>query len=175
MSPAFAPGALTVHHDPRELRRVTTALRGAGRRVVLVPTMGALHAGHLELVRHARRVPGSVCVVSIFVNPLQFGDAADLETYPRTLERDVELLREAGVELVLAPSVEGMYPHGRGRTTVAAGPLGDELEGASRPGHFDGVLTVVTKLFELVRPHEAFFGEKDYRSEERRVGKECLL
>ncbi|GAB2933907.1 pantoate--beta-alanine ligase [Rhodococcus aerolatus] len=160
---AFTPGALTVHHDPRALRRVTTALRAAGRQVVLVPTMGALHAGHLELVRHARRVPGSVVVVSIFVNPLQFGEAADLDAYPRTLDRDVALLREAGVELVLAPSVDGMYPHGQGRTTVHSGPLGDELEGASRPGHFDGVLTVVTKLFELVRPHQAYFGEKDYQ------------
>ena len=158
----FSPGAATVHHDPLELARTTRVLRVTGRRVVLVPTMGALHAGHLELVRHARRVPGSTVVVSIFVNPLQFGAGEDLGTYPRTLERDTELLREAGVDLVFAPSAEGMYPRGR-RTMVHAGPLGDELEGASRPGHFAGVLTVVAKLLTIVGPDPAFFGEKDFQ------------
>jgi pantoate--beta-alanine ligase len=158
----FTPGAATVHHDPAELARTTRALRAAGRRVVLVPTMGALHAGHLELVRHARRVPGSTVVVSIFVNPLQFGAGEDLEAYPRTLERDTELLREAGVDLVLAPSADAVYPHGR-RTTVHPGPLGAELEGASRPGHFAGMLTVVAKLFAVVGPDTALFGEKDFQ------------
>ena len=158
----FTPGAATVHHDPRELARTTGVLRVTGRRVVLVPTMGALHAGHLELVRHARRVPGSVVVVSIFVNPLQFGAGEDLDTYPRTLERDTELLREAGVDLVFAPSAGSMYPRGR-RTMVHPGPLGDELEGASRPGHFAGVLTVVAKLLTIVGPDTAFFGEKDFQ------------
>ena len=158
----YSAGAATVHHDPAELARTTRALRATGRRVVLVPTMGALHAGHLELVRHARRVPGSVVVVSIFVNPLQFGVGEDLDAYPRTLEPDTELLREAGVDLVLAPSAEGMYPHGR-RTTVHPGELGEQLEGASRPGHFAGMLTVVAKLLTIVGPDTAFFGEKDFQ------------
>jgi len=162
-SGTFTHGHLTVHHDPRELRRVARALGATGRHVVLVPTMGALHAGHLELVRHARQVPGSVVVVSIFVNPLQFGVGEDLDVYPRTLERDTELLRDAGVELVLAPSVDGMYPHGPGRTMVCPGPLGAELEGASRPGQFAGMLTVVAKLFAIVGPATVFFGEKDYQ------------
>lgn len=158
----FMPGELAVHHDPARLAATTRALGATGRSVVLVPTMGALHAGHLELVRHARRVPGSVVVVSIFVNPLQFGAGEDLDAYPRALSRDVDLLREAGVELVLTPSAESMYPHGT-RTTVHPGALGDELEGACRPGHFAGVLTIVAKLLVLLRPASAFFGEKDYQ------------
>ncbi|WP_127781846.1 pantoate--beta-alanine ligase [Rhodococcus sp. X156] len=155
--------ATTVYHDPAELRRVTRALRGTGRQLVLVPTMGALHAGHLELVREARCVPAAVVVVSIFVNPLQFGPGEDLDAYPRTLDRDVELLREAGVQLVFAPSAAQMYPHGGARTTVVPGPLGVELEGVSRPTHFAGMLTVVNKLFNIVGPHVALFGEKDYQ------------
>src|SRR5699024_1698742 len=130
--------------------------------VVLVPTMGALHDGHLALVEAARRTPGSVVVVSIFVNPLQFGPGEDLDTYPRTLESDVEKLRAAGVDLVFAPSPADMYPDGP-RTTVQPGPAGDILDGAERPGHFAGVLTVVAKLFGIVRPHRAYFGEKDYQ------------
>ncbi len=160
--PRFTPGELAVHHDPAQLAATTRALGATGRSVVLVPTMGALHAGHLELVRHARRVPGSVVVVSVFVNPLQFGAGEDLDAYPRALARDVDLMREAGVELVLTPSVASMYPHGT-RTTVHPGPLGDELEGRARPGHFAGVLTVVAKLFSMLRPASALFGEKDYQ------------
>ncbi|MPZ66490.1 MAG: pantoate--beta-alanine ligase [Pseudonocardiaceae bacterium] len=158
----FTPGTLTVHEDPAELGRVTRALRGSGRPVVLVPTMGALHAGHRELIRVARRTPGAVTVVSIFVNPLQFGAGEDLDRYPRQLESDVEICRAEGVELVLAPDAAAMYPPGAG-TTVSAGPLGDELEGARRPGHFTGVLTVVAKLFGIIRPDRALFGEKDYQ------------
>jgi pantoate--beta-alanine ligase len=158
----FTPGELTVHRNPAELGRVTRALRGAGRPVVLVPTMGALHAGHRELIRAARRTPGAVTVVSIFVNPLQFGAGEDLDRYPRRLETDVEVCRAEGVELVLAPDAAAMYPPGA-TTTVDAGPLGDELEGASRPGHFTGVLTVVAKLFGIIRPDRALFGEKDYQ------------
>jgi len=154
-------GELTVHHDPAGLTKVTKALRGVGRTVALVPTMGALHAGHLELVRQAK-LTGAVVVVSIFVNPLQFGANEDLDAYPRTLEADLELLREAGVELVFAPSVTDMYPNGP-RTTIHPGPVGSELEGASRPGHFAGMLTVVAKLFNIVAPNTAFFGEKDYQ------------
>ncbi|MQA14593.1 MAG: pantoate--beta-alanine ligase [Pseudonocardiaceae bacterium] len=158
----FTPGTLTVYEDPAELGRVTRALRGTGRRVVLVPTMGALHEGHRELIRVARRVPGAVTAVSIFVNPLQFGAGEDLDRYPRQLEADLEACREEGVELVLAPDAGAMYPPGSD-TTVDAGPLGVELEGASRPGHFTGVLTVVAKLFGIIRPDRAVFGEKDYQ------------
>jgi pantoate--beta-alanine ligase len=159
----YAPGALTVHRSPRDIAPVTRTLRAAGRRIALVPTMGALHDGHRELVRHARRAPGAVVpVVSIFVNPLQFGAGEDLERYPRPLEADLEACREEGVELVLLPGVEDMYPEGA-ETTVVPGPLGDRLEGAVRPGHFAGVLTVVAKLFHIVGPDLAFFGEKDYQ------------
>ncbi|GAA5048228.1 pantoate--beta-alanine ligase [Nocardia callitridis] len=158
---AYRPGELTVHHDPATIGAVSKALRGVGRTVGLVPTMGALHEGHLELVREAKRT-NQVVIVSIFVNPLQFGAHEDLGKYPRTLEADVDLLRANGVDLVFAPSAAQMYPDGS-RTTVQPGPLGAELEGASRPTHFAGMLTVVAKLFQITRPNEAFFGEKDYQ------------
>jgi pantoate--beta-alanine ligase len=159
----YAPGELTVHTAPAAIAAVTRALHGAGRRVALVPTMGALHEGHRELIRHARRAPGaSVTVVSIFVNPLQFGPDEDLARYPRPLEADLDVCREEGVELVLTPDVADMYPPGA-TTTVAPGPLGDEMEGVVRPGHFAGVLTAVAKLFHIVGPDVAFFGEKDYQ------------
>ena len=159
---SFTAGHLTLHADPAELARVTRSLRATGRRVVLVPTMGALHAGHRELIRVARLVPGAVTVVSVFVNPMQFGAGEDLARYPRSLEADLELCRSEGVELVFAPGTAAMYPTGAG-TTVHPGPLGSELEGVSRPGHFAGVLTVVAKLFGIVRPDRALFGEKDYQ------------
>jgi len=159
----FDPSTLAVHHDPAEIGRVCRALRATGRQLVLVPTMGALHAGHLELVRQAKRVPGAIVVVSIFVNPLQFGADEDLDAYPRTLGRDTELLREVGAQLVFAPSARDMYPHGGARTTVHPGPLGAELEGAVRPTHFAGMLTVVAKLFAMLAPNAAYFGEKDYQ------------
>lgn len=159
----YAAGRLTVHSDPAKLAPVTRALRGAGRKIVLIPTMGALHEGHRELIRHARRIPGSIVpVVSIFVNPLQFGAGEDLDRYPRPLEDDLEVCREEGVELVFTPQAEHMYPPGS-ETRIAAGPLGDELEGAARKGHFDGVLTVVAKLLHIVGPDVAVFGEKDYQ------------
>jgi pantoate--beta-alanine ligase len=160
----YVPGEVTVHTAPATLAPVTRALRGAGRRVALVPTMGALHEGHRELIRHARRMPGAgVVVVSIFVNPLQFAPGEDLARYPRPLEADLQVCREEGVELVLAPGVEAMYPGGATTTSVDPGPLGAELEGAVRPGHFAGVLTVVAKLLHVVGPDVAFFGEKDYQ------------
>jgi pantoate--beta-alanine ligase len=158
----FHPGQLNVYETPRAVAEVTRALRHTGRRVMLVPTMGALHLGHLALVRAAKRVPGSVVVVSIFVNPLQFGAGEDLERYPRTMADDLEMLRREGVEVVFAPTGEAMYPDGP-RTSVHPGPLGQELEGASRPTHFAGVLTVVLKLLTIVGPDRAFFGEKDYQ------------
>jgi pantoate--beta-alanine ligase len=159
----YAAGQLTMHRSPAEIAPVTRALRGAGRKVALVPTMGALHDGHRELIRHARRTPGAtVTAVSIFVNPLQFGAGEDLDRYPRPLEADLEVCREEGVELLFLPGVTDMYPDGAD-TTIAPGRLGDELEGAVRPGHFAGVLTVVAKLFHIVAPEVAFFGEKDYQ------------
>ncbi|WP_156661528.1 pantoate--beta-alanine ligase [Mycobacterium sp. 852002-51163_SCH5372311] len=160
--PAFRPGELNVYQNPRDVTDVSRALRHTGRRIMLVPTMGALHDGHLSLVRAAKRVPGSVVVVSIFVNPLQFGAGEDLDAYPRTLDDDLALLRGEGVEIVFAPTAAAMYPDGL-RTTVQPGPLAAELEGGPRPTHFTGVLTVVLKLLQIVRPDRVFFGEKDYQ------------
>lgn len=161
-APQFSAGQMNVYPTPRAVSDVSRALRHTGRRVMLVPTMGALHDGHLALVRAARRVPGAVVVVSIFVNPLQFGAGEDLDAYPRTLDTDLERLGEEGVEVVFTPTPAAMYPEGP-RTTVQPGPLGAELEGASRPTHFAGMLTVVLKLLQIVRPDRAFFGEKDYQ------------
>ncbi len=158
----FSAGQLNVYPTPESVSDVSRALRHTGRRVMLVPTMGALHDGHLALVRAAKRVPGAVVVVSIFVNPLQFGAGEDLEAYPRTLEADLEALADEGVEVAFTPTPDTMYPVGP-RTTVHPGPLGAELEGAVRPTHFAGMLTVVLKLLQVVRPDRAFFGEKDYQ------------
>jgi len=127
--------------------------------VALVPTMGALHDGHLRLVRQARELAG-VVVVSIFVNPLQFGPGEDLDRYPRTLDADVAAL-EGVADIVFAPSAAEMYPLGESSTRVTAGEVGSLFEGASRPGHFDGMLTVVAKLFGIVQPDVAVFGQKD--------------
>jgi pantoate--beta-alanine ligase len=162
MDKRFCPSELNVYTAPDEMAAVARALRHTGRRVMLVPTMGALHEGHLALVRTAQRVPGSVVVVSIFVNPLQFGPNEDLDAYPRTLESDLEMLRAENVEIAFAPNSTAMYPAGQ-RTTVHPGPLGAELEGAARPTHFAGMLTVVLKLLQIVGPDRAFFGEKDYQ------------
>ena len=160
--PKFDIGELNVYSNPCDAGKVSRALRHTGRRVMLVPTMGALHDGHLALVRAAKRVPGSVVVVSIFVNPLQFGAEEDLDAYPRIVEDDLALLRGEGVEIAFTPSVAAMYPEGP-RTAVHPGPLGSELEGAARPSHFAGMLTVVLKLLQIVSPDRVFFGEKDYQ------------
>jgi len=128
--------------------------------IVLVPTMGALHAGHLALVAKAVEVGGTI-VVSIFVNPMQFGPREDLARYPRRLEEDLDALGDAGVDFVFAPAAEDMYPSGASATKITAGNIGSTLEGRSRPGHFDGVLTVVAKLFHIIAPSAAVFGEKD--------------
>jgi pantoate--beta-alanine ligase len=161
-SPAFSAGELNLYSAPRDVADVSRALRHTGRRVMLVPTMGALHDGHLALVRAANRVPGAVVVASIFVNPLQFGAGEDLDAYPRTLDDDVAKLRGEGVEIVFTPTAAAMYPDGL-RTTVQPGPLAAELEGGVRPTHFAGMLTVVCKLLQIVRPDRIFFGEKDYQ------------
>jgi pantoate--beta-alanine ligase len=130
--------------------------------VGLVPTMGALHAGHLALLEQARQRSVAV-VATIFVNPMQFGPNEDLELYPRALDDDLAMCEKAGVDVVWAPSVADVYTGGPAHVTVEPGPLGSELEGAIRPGHFAGVLTVVAKFFNLVRPAIGFFGEKDYQ------------
>ncbi|EGD54430.1 pantoate--beta-alanine ligase [Gordonia neofelifaecis NRRL B-59395] len=160
-SDLYAPGRMTVHRDPAQLHRVTKALRAAGKRVALVPTMGALHQGHLQLVKAAKR-RCDVVIVSIFVNPLQFGAGEDLDAYPRTFDADCALLEPLGVELVFAPTASAMYPSGP-RTTVQPGEAGAILEGQSRPTHFAGMLTVVNKLLNIAAPHAAYFGEKDYQ------------
>ena len=141
------------------------ALDGRPRPVGLVPTLGARHGGHTALMERARKEVGSEApvVVSIFVNPMQFGPGEDLDRYPRTFDTDLELCAEQGVDVVFAPSVEEVYPGGDPHVTIDPGPLAAELEGKSRPTHFHGVLTVVAKLFGLVRPDVAVFGEKDYQ------------
>ncbi len=160
-APAGGPAAPAVASDRAELAGELARLRAAGRTVVLVPTMGALHEGHRALLREAHR-HGDAVVVSIFVNPLQFGPAEDLDRYPRTFAADLRACAEEGASLVFAPSSGVMYGAGA-QVTVHPGPIGEELEGASRPGHFSGVLTVVAKLFGLIRPDVAVFGEKDYQ------------
>jgi pantoate--beta-alanine ligase len=142
-----------------ELAAARAALDGP---VGLVPTMGALHAGHRALLDTAREQSVSV-VTSVFVNPMQFGPTEDLAVYPRTLEDDLAMCADAGVDVVWAPSVADVYPGGDPQVQIHPGPLADQLEGAVRPGHFAGVLTVVAKLFGLVRPAVGYFGEKDYQ------------
>lgn len=143
------------------LRQKLAPRRRAGQTIGFVPTMGYLHQGHLSLVGRAKS-ENDVTVVSIFVNPLQFGKNEDLEKYPRDLARDSAMLEEAGVDYLFAPGVEDMYPEPM-QTVVDLPKLGSELEGEARPGHFAGVSTVVTKLFNIVQPDAAYFGEKDYQ------------
>lgn len=146
--------------DAGDLRAHTDAVRARGGDVGLVPTMGSLHEGHLSLIRRAREERATV-VVSIFVNALQFADPADLESYPRNEERDLALCDVEGVDVVWAPPVEQVYPPGVELAHPDPGPVGDSFEGASRPGHFEGVLTVVHRLFGVTGPCSAYFGEKD--------------
>ncbi|MGH8462215.1 MAG: pantoate--beta-alanine ligase [Stenotrophobium sp.] len=153
---------LTLHTIP-ELRAQLNAWRKAGLRIALVPTMGNLHRGHLELVRRGREVADRV-VASIFVNPLQFGPTEDYGRYPRTLEQDQAALEQAGADLLLAPTAQEVYPRGMdGLTRVSVPGIANILCGQFRPGHFDGVATVVSILFNLVQPEIALFGEKDYQ------------
>lgn len=156
-------------HTREELADLLADARRAGGHIAFVPTMGALHEGHASLVRTARAATDGPVVVSIFVNPMQFAPTEDLDRYPRTLAADLEVCAAEGVDVVFAPSVEEMYPGGFSHdsvhdgVTVAPGALASILDGESRPGHFDGVLTVVAKLFGLVRPDIAVFGQKDYQ------------
>lgn len=147
----------------RELRAAVARARGEGKRIGFVPTMGNLHSGHGALVTKAAQRADFV-VASIFVNPLQFGAGEDLDTYPRTLAADQERLLQAGCQLLFAPTVEEMYPDGMAvQTRVSVPQLSEGLCGASRPGHFEGVATVVSKLFNMVQPDLAVFGEKDFQ------------
>jgi pantoate--beta-alanine ligase len=153
---------MQLHTTIAALRAQLASWRAAGERIALVPTMGNLHAGHLSLVALARQQAARV-VVSIFVNPLQFGVGEDYERYPRTLERDRALLEGAGVDALFAPAAAEMYPSGVAQTRIEVLPLSGMLCGASRPGHFSGVATVCAKLFHIVAPDCAVFGAKDYQ------------
>ena len=146
-----------------ELRAAIAADRSVGKRIAFVPTMGNLHEGHLQLVRRAKKI-ADIVVVSIFVNPLQFGPTEDLDKYPRTLAADKEKLFGEGANYLFTPGVEEMYPNGvDAQTRITVPELSDTLCGASRPGHFSGVATVVTKLFQIVQPDVAIFGKKDFQ------------
>lgn len=152
---------LAIIRTVQQLRAQVAMWRTAGETVALVPTMGALHDGHMALVHHAQAVADRVCV-SLFVNPAQFGKNEDLDTYPRNEDRDAELLSQAGADLLYAPDVVQMYPHGDA-TKVSVGELGEILEGLSRPGFFIGVATIVTKLLLQCQPDYAIFGDKDFQ------------
>lgn len=149
-------------HTIDEVRRAVREVRVGGGTVALVPTMGYLHEGHMSLVDRAREQADWVAM-SIFVNPMQFGPREDLARYPRDLERDLEMARGRGVDLVFAPEVEEMYPLGEPQVSVVPGALAERMEGAIRPGHFRGVLTVVAKLFGIFQPDVAVFGQKDFQ------------
>lgn len=152
---------MNVIRTVKELRQAVADAKAAGLKVGLVPTMGALHAGHVSLIDRARRECGFV-VVSDFVNPTQFNNQQDLLTYPRTEEADCEKMERAGVDVAFIPSVEEMYPEPDTRQ-FDLGPVADVMEGAMRPGHFNGVAQIVSKLFAIVEPDKAYFGEKDFQ------------
>jgi pantoate--beta-alanine ligase len=158
---AAREGFVQIIRTIESLRGALLTNRRAGKSITIVPTMGYLHRGHLTLVERAR-AENDITVVTIFVNPLQFGANEDLSRYPRDLDRDCAMLREAGVDFVFAPEVAEMYPQPM-QAVVDVPHLGSKLEGEVRPGHFAGVATVVTKLFNIVGPDRAYFGEKDYQ------------
>ena len=152
---------MKVIHTIKDLQAELSVLKAQGKKVGLVPTMGALHAGHASLVKRSVN-ENEVTVVSVFVNPTQFNDKNDLVKYPRTLDADCKLLEACGATYAFAPSVEEMYPESDTRQFSYA-PLDTVMEGAFRPGHFNGVCQIVSKLFEAVKPHRAYFGEKDFQ------------
>lgn len=152
---------IKIFRTASELAAQVGAWRGDGKIIGLVPTMGALHAGHMALVHQAKKTCDKVCV-TLFVNPTQFGEGEDFNSYPRDEEKDRTMLQDAGADILYAPSVDEMYPNGT-TATLSAGAMGSVLEGAFRPGHFDGVATVVERLFSHANPDRAYFGEKDYQ------------
>lgn len=152
---------MQIIHETTAMQQYAEAQRRAGRSIGLVPTMGALHEGHLSLIRRSR-ADNDVAVMTLFVNPMQFDRKDDLARYPRDLDRDADLAKAAGAEVIFHPSAEEMYPKGYA-TYVTVEGLTDRWEGATRPGHFRGVATVCTKLFAVCRPHRAYFGQKDYQ------------
>jgi pantoate--beta-alanine ligase len=158
-APSSSRGEVHVARTRADLAAARDAMTG---HTAVVMTMGALHEGHASLLRAARKDADHL-IMTLFVNPLQFGPNEDFDRYPRTFDRDLEIAAEEGVDLVFAPGVEDMYPNGQPTIRVNPGPLGEILEGASRPGFFHGVLTVVLKLLHLTRPDAAYFGEKDYQ------------
>lgn len=157
---------MQIIHNISELRETVTSLKQAGKIIAFVPTMGNLHQGHLQLVEQGLS-EADIVICSIFVNPLQFGENEDFDKYPQTLAADAAKLQQLGCDIIFAPGVDEMYPqsegHGRDQAQVLVPGIGDILEGASRPGHFTGVATVVAKLFNMVQPDIAIFGEKDYQ------------
>ncbi len=157
---------MQIIHTISEIRELVTACKQTGKVIGFVPTMGNLHQGHLQLVKMALST-SDIVICSIFVNPLQFGEGEDFEQYPRTLEADAKKLQQAGCDIIFAPAVDEMYPEsdggGRDQSQVSVPGISDILEGASRPGHFTGVATIVAKLFNMVQPDKAVFGAKDYQ------------
>lgn len=153
---------MIVYRKSDEAEKEISAIRKSGKKIGFVPTMGALHQGHLSLVEHSKK-ENDFSVVSIFVNPTQFNSSTDLEKYPRTEEADLKLLEEIGCDAVFIPTVDEIYPNGSHSEKFDFGGLELQMEGKFRPGHFDGVGTVVKRLFEIVRPDNAYFGEKDFQ------------
>jgi len=149
-------------HTNKELEEAVSKAKESGRTIGFIPTMGALHEGHLSLVRQAQQ-DGHFVVVSIFVNPLQFNQTSDYESYPRSIGVDARLLTDAGIDLLYAPSANEIYPAGVTLKEPAVGSIGERFEGEIRPGHFAGMLKVVSRLFDLARPDAAYFGEKDFQ------------
>ena len=154
---------MKIVRDPKRMQALSNKVRQRGKKIGLVPTMGALHQGHLSLVRAAREA-SDIVVVSIFVNPIQFGPKEDLKKYPCDLKRDNKLLKKLGVDIVFTPKAKDMFKKGFNAYVEVPG-LSHKLCGKSRPGHFRGVTTIVNKLFNLVKPHIAFFGLKDYQQQ----------
>ncbi len=152
---------MKIFTDPKQIQQYVLVQRAAGKTIALIPTMGYLHRGHTTLMEQARPT-AQIVIVSIFVNPLQFGPREDLDTYPRDFESDCRTCKQAGVDIIFSPRMSDIYPAGF-QTTVSVAEITRGLCGAHRPGHFNGVTTVVAKLFNLTLPHKAFFGEKDYQ------------